>query len=145
METRTFGGFTDLNNFSNQYDIQNQYANVAKTSSGQHWTQMAANTLSGVGAGTSIGAAFGGIGAPVGAVLGGLVGLGKGAADWVSSDKKEADLTKQAEKFNAAVDENKFAMLKARTQSNDIRAMGVQAQLAKDNLDSYFTDIENPY
>lgn len=153
MENRTFSGFSDISNFENQYEAQNQYQDFEKTTEWGHAKNLAGSTLkgalTGAGTGAAIGAAFGGVGAPIGAgvgwVVGGIGGGIKGLGDIFSTDKKEADLSKEAEKYNAALDEQKYAQLRARQMSNDIKASQVQSGLAQSNMNDYLTEIQNPY
>lgn len=154
MENRTFSGFYDLNGFENQYETTNPYQNIDKTTEWEHAKNLAGSTLKGAATGATTGAAIGSavapgpgtaIGAGIGWVVGGIGGGVKGLADIFSTDRKEADLSKQAEKFNAALDEQKYAQLRARQMSNDIKSSQVQSSLAQSNMNDYLTDIQNPY
>lgn len=144
---RTFNGFTDINQFENQFNISNPYATVQKTSAGQHSINVIGDAMSYAGSGAALGTAIGGpgIGTAVGGIGGALVGIGKGIYDIFSSDSKEEDMSKAAEKYNAALDEMKYSQMRGRTLANNIKSNEVLSQLNKQNLNDYFGEIQNPY
>lgn len=144
---RTFSGFTDINQFENQFNINNPYASVQKTGVGQHSLNVIGDAMSYAGSGASLGTAIGGpgIGTAAGAIGGAILGIGKGLYDIFSTDKKEEDLSKSAEKYNAALDEIKYSQLRGRTLSNNIKSNEVLSQINKQNLGDYFGEIQNPY
>lgn len=137
---RTFDGFTDIGAFQNQYEVTNPYMNVHKATG----SERAAGVLGSVASYAGSGAAMSG-GNPWVIGAGALVGLGVGLLGDNAEQSKEADLSKAAEKYNAKLDEVKYAQMNSRAISNNIRSAQAQNTLAQSNLHDYLSDFKNPY
>ena len=143
---RTFDGFTNLGNYQNQYELNSPKATMRKTQQGENVANTLGSTLELAGSGATIGTALGGpFGTGVGAGIGALVGLGKGIWDSFNTDSKEADQSKAMEKYNAKLDEEKFAQLNIRRIGNDIRTSQAMNTINTKNLQDYTNSPTNQY
>jgi hypothetical protein len=142
---RIFGGFLNTDIASQEFDLQNPYQVVDKTSGGEHAINATMSTAGMAATGASVGSAFGPPGTVIGGLVGAGLGLGKGIADIFVTSNNEKDMSKRAEKYNADLQALKSSTMMAMNNANSMKTTMAMEQLNKQNLNSYFNDIDNDY